>query len=248
MMEKLSKMQALEFRKSLGYSTIEPIDVVNVCRMKEVNLIFRPYGRDSFSGIAMKRDKELFILVNSSKTLGHQNFTIAHEFNHLFFKEDFRESICTISKIEGRKNDQEREADFFAINLLIPDDGIYHYIKDKKTLKKDSISIEEIVRLESIFRISHMAMLIKLKRIGLISEDHLERKKRGIIELARAMEIDKSLYLPTNETKIISDYVLLARKAYEAEKISIGKFEGLLHQIDLSISDMSSEESISEDM
>ncbi|MCK4527377.1 ImmA/IrrE family metallo-endopeptidase [candidate division WOR-3 bacterium] len=248
MIEQLSKMQALEFRKSLGFSTIEPIDVVNVCRMKEVNLIFKPYGRDSFSGIAMKRDKELFVLANSSKTLGHQNFTIAHEFNHLFFKEDFKESICNISKIEGRKNAQEREADFFAINLLIPDDGIYHFLKDKKTLKKDSIPVKEIISLESIFRVSHMAMLIKLKRMGLISEGYLERKKNGIIELARAMEIDKSLYLPTDETKVISDYVLLARKAYEEEKISIDKFEGLLHRVGLSISDMSSEELISEDM
>ena len=62
------------------------------------------------------------------------------------------------------------------------------------------------------------------------------------------MEIDHSLYRPTEQLQIISDYVMLARKAYEAEKISIGKFEELLYKLGLTIENLYSDEQIRRDM
>lgn len=241
----IPKRQAIKLREHLGYSTNSPVDLEDICRKKDINLIFKPYGRDSFSGIVMKREKESFTLINSSKSLGHQNYTIAHEFYHLFYEKNFRQSICILSNIK-EKEDKEREAELFAINFLVPDD-IYVYLN--KNLKDvDKITIEEIINLESIFRVSHNAMLIKLKEMGLISEVYLERIKSGIIKRVIAMGKDIKLYLPTKETKVISKYIPLAIKTYEEEKISIGKFEELLHNVGLSIIDYQSEETITEDI
>ncbi len=235
------KKKADKFRKDLKLSSIAPVDVVDVCKLKKINLIFKPYSRASFSGISMKIDAELFIVVNSSKTLGHQNFTIAHEFYHLFYEKGFEKSICKISNIE---EENERDAHSFAINFLVPDDAVTKFFENTK----GDLNVSDIVRFESIFKISHRAMLIKLKNMGMITGKYLKDFERGVIKLAKEMEIDPSLYRPTEKLQIISDYLMLARKAYEAEKISIGKFEELLQKIGLTIEDLYSDEQIKRDM
>ncbi len=235
------KNKAVKFRKDLKLSSMTPVDVVDVCRLKKINLIFKPYGRDSFSGISMKIDRDMFVVVNSSKTLGHQNFTIAHEFYHLFYEKGFEKSICKISNIEEEK---ERDAHCFAINFLVPDEAVTKFFGDTKSDPK----VGDIVRFESIYKISHKAMLIKLERMGMLSSEYLKEIERGIIKFAKEMEIDQSLYRPTEKLQIISDYVMLARKAYEEKKISIGKFEELLRKVDLTLDDMYSDEQIKLDM
>jgi len=235
------KNKATKFRKDLKLSPTAPVDVVDICKLKKINLIFKPYSRESFSGISMKIDEELFIVVNSSKTLGHQNFTIAHEFYHLFYEKGFEKSICKISNIE---EENERDANYFAINFLVPDNAVTKLFGDTK----GDLKVSDIVRFESIFKVSHKAMLIKLENMGMITSEYLKKIESGVIKQAEEMEIDHSLYRPTEKLQIISDYVMLARKAYEADKISIGKFEELLYKLDLAIEDLYSDEQIKRDM
>jgi len=237
----LLKKKADRFRKDLKLSPIAPVDVIDVCKLKKINLIFKPYSRESFSGISMKIDEELFIVVNSSKTLGHQNFTIGHEFYHLFYEKGFEKSIC---KIAETKEEHERDANCFAINFLVPDEAVTNFFGDEK----GEPEVSDIVRFESIYKISHKAMLIKLERMGIITSEYLKKIESGVIKQAEEMEIDHSLYRPTEKLQIISDYVMLARKAYEADKISIGKFEELLYKLDLAIEDLYSDEQIKRDM
>jgi len=241
MSRNLVKSKAVKLRKELKLSSMAPVDVVDICRLKNINLIFKPYSRESFSGISMKIDGEMFIIVNSSKTLGHQNFTIAHEFYHLFYEKGFEKSICKISNIE---EENERDANYFAINFLVPDDAVTHFFKNTK----GDLKVGDIVRFESIFKISHRAMLIKLQNMGMITDECLKEIENGVIKFAKEMEIDQSLYRPTGDFRIISDFVMLARKAYEEEKISIGKFEELLRNVDLTLEDMYSDEQMKRDM
>ena len=72
--------------------------------------------------------------------------------------------------------------------------------------------------------------------------------QQQMAEEAEEMEMDHSLYRPTEKLQIISDYVPLARKAYEAEKISVGKFEELLYKLGLTIEKLYSDEQIKQDM
>jgi Zn-dependent peptidase ImmA (M78 family) len=235
------KNKAAKFRKLLNLSSSSPVDVVDVCKFKKINLIFKPYGGESFSGISMKTNGEMFIVVNTSKTLGHQNFTIAHEFYHLFYEKDFEKSICKISET---KEEHERDANCFAINFLVPDEAVTNFFGNKK----GELEVSDIVRFESIYKISHKAMLIKLERMGMIDGEYSKKIESGIIKLAQEMEMDHSLYRPTEKLQIISDYVTLAREAYEAEKISIGKFEELLYKLGLTIENLYSDEQIKRDM
>lgn len=237
----LLKNKAAKFRKDLKLSPTSPVDVIDICKLEKINLIFKPFNRESFSGISMKEKDEMFIVINSSKTLGHQNFTIAHEFYHLFYEKGFEKSICKISNI---KEERERDANCFAINFLVPDQAVTKFFRD---IKIDP-PISDIVRFESIFKISHKAMLIKLERMGMISNEYLKEIEVGVIRLAEEMEIDNSLYRPTEELQIYSDYVVLARKAYDADKISIGKFEELLQKINKTLEDLYSDEQIKLDM
>jgi len=235
------KKKADKFRKELKLSPIAPADVVDVCKLKKINLIFKPYSRESFSGISMKIEEEMFIVVNSSKTLGHQNFTIAHEFYHLFYEKGFEKSICKISNIE---EENERDANYFAINFLVPDKAVAKFFGDTK----GDPQVSDIVRFESIFKVSHKAMLIKLQNMGMVTGEYVKEIEGGVIKLAEEMEIDNSLYRPTEKLQIFSDYVMLARKAYEADKISIGKFEELLYKLGLTIENLYSDEQIKRDM
>jgi Zn-dependent peptidase ImmA (M78 family)/DNA-binding XRE family transcriptional regulator len=227
-------------RQELGISDIHPIDIEAICKLKNINLIYKNYKRDSFSGIAIRKNDENFILINSSQSLGRQNYTFAHEYYHLFF-ENNNKSMCRIFKTEYEYNQEERNAEKFAINFLITDKGIEYYMKGEgKNINQTTL--EDIIDLELFFKVSHSAMLIKLLNMRVITEDYKNRLSDGIIKEVRRLGVDTSLYQPTNEIKLISPYRFLVKKAYQDKKISDSKFLELLWKVGYSREDIVSED------
>jgi hypothetical protein len=91
-------------------------------------------------------DKEYFTIgFNQNEPWCRRRFTIAHEIGHLLFGH-------TCSKNKGIPSDNEKEADEFAGELLIP----------TMLIKKDFVKISNIPELSKLYRVSEQAMSIKI--------------------------------------------------------------------------------------
>lgn len=79
--ENKARMLANQARLSFGFNVFEPVDISKVFQIIGISLIKNPLKVD-ISGIFIKTGRAKVILINSGKTLGHQNFTAAHELYH----------------------------------------------------------------------------------------------------------------------------------------------------------------------
>lgn len=217
-----------EFRSRIGVGVTTPIDFDHVLYKLRVLTFFRPLS-DNFSGMAIKTEKMNFILVNSRQSVGRQNFTIGHELYHLFVQEDFVPHICTAGKFD-QGSDKEFLADLFSANLLMPEDGIYVHVP-KKELGKNKVSIGTILSLEQIFKVSHTALLYRLRGMGLIDEEYFNQLKDDVISKARKFGFDTTLYKEGNHRKIIGDYAIIAEALLKEGRISESHYLELMEDI-----------------
>ncbi|MGB9894153.1 MAG: ImmA/IrrE family metallo-endopeptidase, partial [Candidatus Saccharicenans sp.] len=174
-------------------------------------------------GLFMRKGEASLILINSARTLGHQNFTAAHEFYHLQYNPEMTGRACKIMDF-NTKSEIEREADLYAAYFLAPDDAI------KKVLKNLSspVDIADVIFLEQFFGMSHRAMLIRLQELGVLDSDRAEQMSKRVITIARELGYDDSLYHRTNDRVVLSDYAEKAKRALELGLISSGRYEEML--------------------
>ncbi len=232
---------ANELRGKLGIPVNQPVNLDNACNLQKIHLIYKPFGRTSFSGISLKKNREKFLLVNSSKAKGHQNFTIAHELYHLLYDNKHDRYICYSGQFEDDRKGIERKAEIFAIHFLLPDEGVLHYLKKGKINIKNP-PLEKIALLEFIFKVSHQATLIKLLEMKIITEKYKEKITPGITKAALEYGFDTELYEATNKTQVVSPYIFYVKEASEKNLISEGKLRELLRKIELDLNDISDDD------
>jgi Zn-dependent peptidase ImmA (M78 family) len=229
-----SKTIAKDFREKNGYSSSEPISLQSLLVKLKVLTIFKRLDF-KFSGMAIKSGDNRFALINSVQTLGRQNFTICHELYHLFIQEDFQSRVCETAKF-NKKDTEEYLADLFAINLLLPEDGVLSNIP-REQLTKDSIELDTIIEIEQIFGSSRTALLVRLKNLGLLSHKKFNEYKKNVIKSALERGFDTSLYKPLNSKNIVSEYGKIAKNLFDDEKISESHYYNLMDDIGFNIWD-----------
>ena len=111
------------------------------------------------------------ILVNSSESPKRQYFTIAHELGHYFLHKELLETdeiiideasllgSPSLYRTDGTNSAViEREANNFAASLIMP----------KDLVAKAWDELQDIEELAKIFKVSSVAMSIRLDRLGLV--------------------------------------------------------------------------------
>lgn len=226
----LLKTKASSFRTSCGIGASEAINLKSLLLKLNIQTLFWPLS-DSFSGMSLKVNPSVrFILVNSNHVIGRQNFTIAHELYHLFIQDQFEPHACTIGLFDA-KNKEEYQADLFAANLLMPEEGIADLISEAE-LKKGNLSINSVVKLEQYFSVSRNAILSRLRSLRLINaETYSLYKNQKVVQIARSLAYDISLYFPGNPYLSIGDYGEMARKLFDLEKISESHYMELMNLV-----------------
>ncbi|MDO4501433.1 MAG: ImmA/IrrE family metallo-endopeptidase [Erysipelotrichaceae bacterium] len=224
----MSKAEIL--RNEFGEDNRSPVDIFAIAQnIKNLSLVFYPFN-NNISGMCIKRKNgNNLIAVNSTMTLGRQRFTLAHEFYHLYF-ENNELSLC--SKTIGNGNENERKADSFALYFLMPRTAfvqkVEKYIKDNNR----KLSIEDIVRLEQYFGISHQAMVYQLVDCHFIDKKEVDKLlNKGVKNIASSIGFDTKLYekLPVDKQYATYGYYIdLTNKIYKNNLISDGKYEELL--------------------
>lgn len=228
MTKDIIEIRASELRSEWGLSSDEPIQVKPLLLKLDILTLFRPLD-DDFSGMCLKRNNSRFILINANHPIGRQHFTIAHEFYHLFVQETFEVHYCNPGSKNASK--QEKEADFFASVLLMPQMGIKKMIPEPELMRKD-VSLATLLKLEHYFGVSRGALLVRLSFLKLISNDVFDRlAETPVVRSAKEYGYDTALYLPGNNGIVVGDYGVKARALFEQGKISEGHYVELLSKI-----------------
>jgi Zn-dependent peptidase ImmA (M78 family) len=224
--------RANELRKRFGEDVSSPIDVFAILQSQErLTLVFYPFS-NLISGMCVRtRDGDHLIAINSTRTLGRQRFTAAHELYHLFIQNEITTVICG-NDIGSGKDDEEKNADMFASYFLAPNDALRSFI-DKNLLKgaRRPLTLEDVVRIEQHFRMSRQATLYRLVGDNWITLDFANTLKYSIIASARKLGFSDELYTPTPDNRqyfTTGSYIELAEQLNDGDMISNGKYEELL--------------------
>lgn len=232
--EKMSELsyRANELRKQFGEDLSSPIDVFAILQSQDhLTLVFYPFS-NHISGMCMRtRSGEQLVAINSTRTLGRQRFTAAHELYHLFVQDEITTVICG-NDIGAGRDDEEKNADCFASYFLAPNDALHSFI-EKNLMKaaRRPLSVEDVVRIEQNFRMSRQATLYRLVGDGWISLDFANTLKANIIASARRLGFDDELYVPTPENRqyfTTGSYIELAERLSGGDVVSNGIYEEIL--------------------
>lgn len=217
---------AIRLRNNMGLNNTDYIDLLNELleKLPEITIIFCPISTKT-SGICINRNDIQIICINSDMNLGRQRFTLAHELYHLLIEKEFKFKVCNDN---DRNDTSEKEANIFASFLLMPEEALKNYI-DLNSIS--SWNLDEIIKIEQHFQMSHEAMLIRLKKFGCITEDELQTyNKIGIKAEAKQRNIPTKLYETPLEKKytVLGKYIDLIEKLDSNNLISSGKRRELL--------------------
>lgn len=161
-----AKAAAVKLIKELGLSP--PIDLHKVAKALGAEIYYKlmPAGCDGWIvELNPYRAKDFttvkyIIMVNSSRLIVRQRFTIAHEIGHIVLQHHERKSklLYKHSKITAEDDYKfEREADIFASELLIPTSHLLKLAKMGNPM--------DIKKLSAFYQVSKEAMKIKLEKI-----------------------------------------------------------------------------------
>lgn len=236
----LLEKAAAQFRTENGINPLDNVRLNSLLQKLNVITVFKPLS-ENFSGMALKTETEngifRFMLVNSSQSIGKQNFTICHELYHLYFQQDFTSMVCNVGLFDKKRDKNEYNADVFASYLLLPKEGLLNLISDKE-LEEKKISLSTIVFLEQLYQCSRSALLYRLKALGLLSKNEYDEFVKQVRKTALEHGYDTSLYRPGNTGMVIGDYGSSAKELFDRERISQSHYFSLLSDLGIDISEI----------
>ncbi|VDH17594.1 Domain of uncharacterised function (DUF955) [Algoriella xinjiangensis] len=117
----------IKFVKRGGvYKVFDEIMLAEGIKFKEIPSV----SKDFVGALTKGNNSQVYIIINKNiDNLGRKNFTIAHELGHHFLCHQLHQNLgfCTVNDIteEGhQQNPIEREANYFASCLLMPEEKI----------------------------------------------------------------------------------------------------------------------------
>ena len=126
-----SRHAAVIFLEELSVTDFIGPVIEEIVKFKGIHLIYDTIHDPEALGFSTQKMNEKFIFINSNFNERLQKFTIAHEIYHL---DD------NIDPLKNTKED-ERAADHFAANLLLPEKIVFEKQRMLKSLGYDEIEI-----------------------------------------------------------------------------------------------------------
>jgi len=226
--------EAARFRKQHGFGDAEPVHLESFLIKNNVLTLYRPLSR-TMAGMAIKSgDCDRFMMINSNHSVGKQNFTIAHELYHLFLQENFNSKRCITGLFDKQKDLDEKKADYFAANLLLPRLGVYELIPQSEKSSIGKVSKETTFKIQQYYGVSIKAVIFRLIDLGFADKNYYDvYQDMGKLQTARLLGYDAGLYQKGNENKVVSDYGTMASKLFQSRKISESYYFELLNSINI---------------
>ncbi len=144
-----------------------PIDVEAICRSEKIRVFamdmkeLESITQKAIAGVIQKHsDYGFTILVNESDIGARKRFIIAHELGHYFLHMEKEDSNKIITSFRMDSSPTERQANVFAVNLLIPEDLVRQEHARMVIPVSDSLA--------KIFCVTKQTMRIRLNELELI--------------------------------------------------------------------------------
>lgn len=196
-------------------------------------LIRRPIKTNKLSGFSTYFEDNFIVFLNSSYTLGHERFSGAHELYHITYNADILKSDKILF---GDNQDIEDEANIFAAEFLMPEEGIKEVFYKQVDVNPGQVEAKHLVRMHNYFKVSYKAMLKQLIQLRLCDEKLYEPllyyqvlEKADVLEKITQMEgYSAELIKPSKIKSISTEYIEIVRRNFEDNKISYGKLEEML--------------------
>ncbi|MDO9509556.1 MAG: ImmA/IrrE family metallo-endopeptidase [Thermovirgaceae bacterium] len=232
MMDKIERL-AGRFRVKYQLNDLKvSLDLERLLEKMDILLFKKPLS-EGISGGFFKVDLERVILVNTTKTIGRQNFSIAHELYHAEYSLDMKSVLCnTGSSLDTSGNEEEKKADMFASALLMPREGIDRNIAEIQKEELETVKPETVVWLENIYKVSHLAMCWRLHNLDYI--DRITRETYAgvkVTQIAEKMNLSTDIYRNTNETKISDKFLILLDTLRRYNRITTQKYSEVFQQV-----------------
>lgn len=230
-----AKMLAIDVRNKLGLGLLKPIpNIFSLIEDIGIYVFKKPFLDTQISALYRKRKDICMVVINSSRTLGHQIFSVAHELYHYQYNPEITNRICKVNS-QNSKN-EEVMADLFTSHFLMPDEGVME-IAEKRKNKKGILDITDILFIQQYYGVSYKAMVMKLNELGYIdtTSDYFNTP---ITKIAKLLGYNTQIYQPTNDIYFSKSYIELVVDAYNFELISTKRADEYLKGLNISINDV----------
>lgn len=219
-----------KIRRQLNLGNAPIKDIFTLFENQGIFIVRIPIKGDGLSGAFFydQKNKQAKMLINSDRTLGHQYFTAAHEFCHFLLDQDKK---LIIEDDGGEKPAYEKRADAFAVNFLMPKDGINYFIKSILKNRGRKLNDIDLVKIRNEFCASWEATVNRLYNLGYVFDKSYQEKKKETAKLNfLSMQLGFKPEKKFEREKIIlpADYYRLAFNAYFNKKISLNRLAEIL--------------------
>ncbi|QNG20971.1 ImmA/IrrE family metallo-endopeptidase [Rhodococcus triatomae] len=136
-----------------GLGTKPLPNLVQLCESRGIRVYTLPAFADAVDAYSIWRGGVPYVFLARRKTPERIRFDLAHELGHLILHSDEGEGTAA----------QEREADAFASEFLIPGASVVEYMRRNP-------SVDEILDVRSAFKISAMALAFAAHKAGRMSD------------------------------------------------------------------------------
>lgn len=154
-----------------------PVEIVKICNEQGLK-VFEEYLKPDESGLIVvdnkkwdKYDSDKFIVVNSYESATRRRFTIAHELAHFVLHkgENVLYAHRDMTDNRGDNAEIEREANYFAANILMPEKLVINRVEE---IRKNAVGSTPSFLLAKLiaddFYVSESAAEVRLKQLGII--------------------------------------------------------------------------------
>lgn len=152
-----------------------PVEIIRIC--KECGLkVFEEYLDKNLSGLIVVDNKDWkkygssrFIVVNLADSAERRRFTIAHELAHFILHKGDSALYAHRDVINNSTAQNiEREANYFAANILMPEQLVREKVEDIKRKTRKPLKIVLIKEISDCFVVSAAAAEIRLSQLNII--------------------------------------------------------------------------------
>lgn len=169
--------EARALRHDLGLTPDAPADPFAIAAAQGIEVVWLPIGeKEPVEGGFLRREGHGFILMNSSKGGRRQRFTCAHEIGHaILHLEGDVQFVDTAEQLDTSRpgNPDEREANLFAAELLMPAVGV-------RAMAKGLESADAVGAVSRTYLVSPMSAAIRLSECDVVDPRTVETLRSAI--------------------------------------------------------------------
>jgi len=208
-----------------GRSLFSIVENLKLKNERPLSLFRLPFNENDVSGFVGYKNDKYVIFTNTSRNLGYEIFTLAHEIYHLLENDTDIRAEVVIEESEKYRIDSDEVADMFAAELLIPENSLkIDFTRLKKESKTHLLDFQIIIQLQQEYYVEYKAITKRLREIGLIDkkcEDEL-----NLILLNDELEIltkklgyTNLLNQPSNEVHLPKRLLISVKENFERGEI-----------------------------